>query len=525
MYSWIASWVSTPTTSEESTQESLYVDNNEQQKDSAVSDEWTWIEVIEDKKKNTTIFIQTNEQGPSIINERDERRLKRQKRKGLLAERIFLNSLYIDEPLFKKPIQMKRPIIKRTQSLLIENSLQMITKRASSISEVLSSTFPGQPTMDIFSEFDLLSLLEKQPVFKRIIMIELRKDDETLLNGIQHLCDTKLFPIRNAQFSIEWKPRQQSIAWKTNQQSIEWKKTLAITWRETKTTATNAEIKWRVEEPIREKQVEKVITALHTKHYVPIWMKKIKTFSKDKIEQNVPVWLQNIDMNLFNDTKPFVPDVQHFVVPEWLRNINIDIDQYNKLPSWLGRIDVCETPKLEMREEISNITLCPSWMQRIDVFEDGNENTESSVLTCSNVTKQNERRSSWIQWEDVEIIFQAGLTESNSFSRPVTTTQMHTVRSIKSLCESVMNIAVIVAACEVCVTNNDNVTPKSNTKVSRKRHNASILSPRALKRKMKYSLKTNKGSQQRRNHGVSKVNRHQKRSPQTFSKMGGIRAC
>lgn len=298
-----------------------------------------------------------------------------------------------------------------------------------------------------------------------------------------------------------------------------------------------------------------MIKVVKKRHYIPIWLKKIKTFSKDPVDEPVPSWIKKIDTailttgNEVNETlgKPMVASETQIYIPHWLKkiteiteendvmpmaswmkNVNIDIDNYNKLPEWMGRMNICENAKERfVLEKTTKYQPMMKRMKKIDVFEDRNLVEMPSWIQHMNVDTESkkytdliQRRKSWMQWDDVEDLFGLGITDRVS--------NLNRVKSLQSICKNVLNVAVIVAACGVCSSDSKQETKNvisNNKAISLRKRKSFNTSVSQINKKSKRDYKTNRKSMERRNKTPQKFVRCQRRAPQNYSRMSGIRAC
>ena len=350
-----------------------------------------------------------------------------------------------------------------------------------------------------------------------------------------------------AQLSITWKKEPKQIEWKKPQLAIEWKKDI-------KDLPTSRNIP------------EKMKKAVKKRHYIPIWLKKIKTFSKDPVEEPVPSWIKKIDTAILttanevnetlgkpmiaSDTQTYIPHwlkkiteiteengvmpmtswMKNDVVPmtSWMKNINIDIDNYNKLPEWLGRMNICQNAKKRfILEKTTKYQPMMKRMEKIDIFKDRNFVEIPSWIQHMNVDTESkkcteliQRRKSWMQWDDVEDLFGLGITDRVS--------NLNMVKSMQSICKNVLNVAVIVAACDVCSSDSKQQMKdviSNNRAISLRKRKFFNTSVSQINKKSKRDYKTNRKSMERRNKTPQKFVRCQRRAPQNYSRMSGIRAC
>ena len=304
-----------------------------------------------------------------------------------------------------------------------------------------------------------------------------------------------------------------------------------------------------------------MIGAVKKRYFIPIWLKKIKTFSKDPIDEPVPSWIKKIDTTILatayevNETlrKPMRASETQIYIPHWLKkiteiteendvmpmtswmkNINIDIDNYNKLPEWLGRMHICENAKERfISEKATKCQPMMKWMKKIDVFEDGNLVEIPSWIQRIEVNTESkkypelmQRRKSWMQWDDVEDLFGLGITENKSIVSCVSNLNM--VKSLQSICETVLNVAVMVAACDMCSTDSKHQKKNvisNNKAISLRKRKFFNTTVSQINKKSKRDYKTNRKSMERRNKIPRKFARCQRRAPQNYSRMSGIRAC
>ena len=178
MYTWIASWVSGTSTENK---DDIYVQSDNQETN---TEDWTWVEVIEDnKERETFVFIQTDKD----LNRKDgtEKTSKTKKRKRFSKEqRQFLKLLRVDHSITKTVKSGKH--IRR---FLPTITLKSLCKKHQTISEILSqnsmqkhavvplgnqrATFNMHSSMSQI-EVDLMSIYEKANIIK-IIMETLLK--------------------------------------------------------------------------------------------------------------------------------------------------------------------------------------------------------------------------------------------------------------------------------------------------------------------------------------------------------------
>ena len=298
-----------------------------------------------------------------------------------------------------------------------------------------------------------------------------------------------------------------------------------------------------------------MIKTVKKRHYIPIWLKKIKTFSKDPVDEPVPSWIKKIDTailttaNEVNETlgKPMIASDTQTYIPHWLKkiteiteendvmlmaswmkNVNIDIDNYNKLPEWMGRMNICENAKERfVLEKTTKYQPMMKRMKKIDVFEDRNLVEMPSWIQHMNIDTESkkyteliQRRKSWMQWDDVEDLFGLGITDRVS--------NLNMVKSLQSICKNVLNVAVIVAACGVCSSDSKQETKNvisNNKAISLRKRKSFNTSVSQINKKSKRDYKTNRKSVERRNKTPQKFVRCQRRAPQNYSRMSGIRAC
>ena len=274
--------------------------------------------------------------------------------------------------------------------------------------------------------------------------------------------------------------------------------------------------------------LEKPLISSETRTYIPHWLKRIEGFSKDPIDDPVPSWVKKIDSTILSEENDVIP------MTPWMKNINVDIDNYKKLPEWLDHTNICENAKERfIWEKRTKYQPLMKWMKKIDVFEDRNlvqipswiQRIEVDIES-NKYAQLKQRRKSWMQWDDVEDFFGNGITESKSLVSRVSNLNM--VKSLKSICETVLNVAVIVAACDVCSADSKQQMKKviSNNKAISLRKRKYLNTPISqINKKSKHDYKTNKKSMERRNKAPQKFVRHQRRAPQNYSRMSGIRAC
>ena len=298
-----------------------------------------------------------------------------------------------------------------------------------------------------------------------------------------------------------------------------------------------------------------MIKVVKKRHYIPIWLKKIKTFSKDPVDEPVPSWIKKIDTAILttaneeNETlgKPMIASETQIYIPHrlkkiteiteendvmlmasWMKNVNIDIDNYNKLPEWMGRMNICENAKERfVLEKTTKYQPMMKRMKKIDVFEDRNLVEMPSWIQHMNVDTESkkytdliQRRKSWMQWDDVEDLFGLGITDRVS--------NLNMVKSLQSICKNVLNVAVIVAACGVCSSDSKQETKNvisNNKAISLRKRKSFNTSVSQINKKSKRDYKTNRKSVERRNKTPQKFVRCQRRAPQNYSRMSGIRAC
>ena len=216
------------------------------------------------------------------------------------------------------------------------------------------------------------------------------------------------------------------------------------------------------------------------------------------------------------------------LMASWMKNVNTDIDNYNKLPEWMGRMNICENAKERfVLEKTTKYQPMMKRMKKIDVFEDRNLVEMPSWIQHMNIDTESkkyteliQRRKSWMQWDDVEDLFGLGITDRVS--------NLNMVKSLQSICKNVLNVAVIVAACDVCSSDSKQQMKdviSNNRAISLRKRKFFNTSVSQINKKSKRDYKTNRKSMERRNKTPQKFVRCQRRAPQNYSRMSGIRAC
>ena len=167
MYSWIASWFTETNNTDE---EALYVKYDDI--NSSIED-WTWIEVIKDESADNFIFIQTSKDCQNTTLERKPK-TKRRSRRDILSEQTFRNSLHADSQLFHGPPKSS----KRSSVVPVDTMLKTLCKRQLTVSEILSSTFPGVDSYILPRkiEYDIMKLMIKAATLKTLLKLTMRSD-------------------------------------------------------------------------------------------------------------------------------------------------------------------------------------------------------------------------------------------------------------------------------------------------------------------------------------------------------------
>lgn len=183
MYSWVASFF---TESEDGQitdqQQSLYAEQQKQQPQDDTGDsqttntkneEWTWIEVIEDRDDHALIFVQSDESlrhknaatdtepngageetaifGPSTNLKRKRRIAKNE----AISRKIFKRSLYTDLPLMRRAARGLRQVNNNKGAAPLDIQLKNLFKVQKTTCELLSSsTFPVDNMLMVQDEFE-----------------------------------------------------------------------------------------------------------------------------------------------------------------------------------------------------------------------------------------------------------------------------------------------------------------------------------------------------------------------------------
>lgn len=173
MYSWIASFL----TSEEEKDNSLYAKQQEQpqkQTEGTQPEEWTWIEVIDDKEEDGLIIVQTDESTrirnmqPSV-----NKRKRGISKSDAISRKVFKRSLYADLPLMRRTARYSPRTLKRLQrpTRSLDVQLRRFYKSQQTTSEVLAATFPTHELFTMRNEFDcdVSHLLNNTTFLKNIL--------------------------------------------------------------------------------------------------------------------------------------------------------------------------------------------------------------------------------------------------------------------------------------------------------------------------------------------------------------------
>lgn len=404
MYSWIASFFNeTESTSNDT---NLYM----QQNTSQPKEEWTWIEVIEDREEDGLIIIQTDEStknknidtSPNIVSKR-KRRIQRSE---VISRKVFKKSLYADLPLMRKACGKKLTGGKLNLNRQVKNLCKRTT------SEVLSSTFPSNnksllrinPEM----EFDVTYLLNDTTFLKSLLEGILKHQvqlDGTLQNWLESLVQSAHnIHVQQNQLAIDWNKRQPLC--------IEWYKD------DTHYDADELEI-------------------IEVRYPLPTWMRRMNVV--DELHP-LPEYIKRINISAFHNAcgehhDPAVDFVENITyVPRWLRRMDVCVpylprDRHagiQKFPSWMLNID-CDD---------EDLMAFPAWMNRIDLFCEGKENIECYPRFTVR------RSKSWMpiscystDWIGVR---------PHAWIRPITS-EMSLINNAQNLCNSMINFAMVLA--------------------------------------------------------------------------------
>ena len=136
---------------------SLYAEQTKTQQNGNSQDEWTWIEVIDDKEEDGLIIVQTDE-STRIRNMKSLPPSVNKRKRGMskydsISRKVFKRSLYTDLPLMRKATRCSRTL-KTKPTLPLDVQIRRFCKAHQTTSEVLATTFPTNELFTVRNEFD-----------------------------------------------------------------------------------------------------------------------------------------------------------------------------------------------------------------------------------------------------------------------------------------------------------------------------------------------------------------------------------
>ncbi|XP_057293846.1 uncharacterized protein LOC130622404 [Hydractinia symbiolongicarpus] len=468
MYSWIASFFTT----DDNEDESLYAKSQEENE--KAEGEWTWIEVIENDSDQSFILIQSSEEQRCQFASCQEKPhiKKRRTRRERMAEKTFIKCLHLDHALSKK----------KTKPILKPLSLKALCRRKLSTSEVLSSTCHS-PTEDFWpqnNEFDLETILRTALLMKQLVGIAIMLEKNQLDEGLQLWLE--------------------DFQYRCNQQSIEWKQKPAIMWKPSSvsTCASKPSSEYNGWKDGNNSGND-ILFISEVTYHMPGWMSKIDVFDEDEVQMtnkiDFPNWIRKIDVFEEAERKTRSEVVKRHKFPSWMTQIDMfDTEQGEELktvPSWnqhyVSREDICrlEVRGKKLAPEVMNAC---QWMEFLDIQSE-TEATEVCLRSRGDVDCH------------------PGVNWCNP--QPV-------LKKIQSVCESMMNAAVLIATYDAC-------SPTIVPAVYQKRK-WFFKNFGNIRKKMKATVKKNKKWLRRQNEVTKLSTRRRKHAPKNFSGRQGMRA-
>jgi len=561
MYSWVASFFNEDSTSNTT----LYADQLiAQQTGQQPKEEWTWIELIDDKEENGLIIVQTDESVRAHNLETEDPTPSKRKRpitkRDVLARKTFRRSLHTDRPLMSKP----RPstLRKLAKAGPLDVQLRKFCKVQQTTSEVLSATFP---TCNLFNigtntQFDCdISYLLNNTTFLKCVLEGILKEEVILDRSLQQWLELLMNVGRKKQI----KANQQPLA-------IEWRKKeeeqLFIEWRSTEETALPAKEGVLIEE-IDDIEFEPhvndddvIITMV--RYPLPSWLRRINTFDN---RHELPCHLKHLRAEDFHqacgesNVLPIHTCETLTRIPDHLKQINPEdfhqacgeanvmpiqtCDTLTRVPSWMRRLDVVEsrhdkeyastaripTWMRQLRvnhEEMGGCYRLPSWMNRINVDIPDSKPTNCDLIQTvrgSNSWFSTTTTTGWV---------------SNTRPRKWIRASSETVillNNAQTICNSMINFAMVLAtatckAAEKTATDLSLSSPVPNTiqasacaqkkkrVLSQSSLSAKHLATKSAKKNKKWLSKVN---------NVKKIQnkRNQRYNAKSFSGSKCVRAC
>jgi len=430
---------------------------------------------------------------------------RRRTRREIIAERAFENSLYMDYSLFVQPTKVKSLGV-RVPSVPLP--LKSICRNSLAPFDVVPTIFRSKESLHLqqHEHYDFIELINKTILVRTLLELAIKRERTELEDNVENWFN-KVMDRREQLLSIEWQERK----------AIEWKPKLAITWM------NNEEVSEKSEDDVQ---------IIAVKHYIPEWLSKIDVFDH---YHKVPRFMKNIDATIFTDTIE-----NESSIPEWMQKLDviqmgtkkskheisawmkkIDIYDYSvkdcyEVPSWLRRINLCEENFDMPYPDFYN------WIHRSELFRDYSlhevlERCQWDELMHNPMEQVIHEPRDWLQ-----------CVHMNDWYNP-----KPLVRSVQKVCESMMSVAVFVAACDICTSAKNRRCSVSSTvsenssvtRVSQKQKASSTMSTVDVERKKRTSIKKNKAWLKRLNASPKVSQRKSKYLPTRFSRKGGIRAC
>ena len=234
----------------------------------------------------------------------------------------------------------------------------------------------------------------------------------------------------------------------------------------------------------------------------------------------VPSWLQRIDVQEDSPTSSSARQmkVKENNFPSWMSRIDLDfsMNEYAciEIPAWMRRLDI-DTNDFELNK-------VPSWLKRIDLGygDDGNNSDQFNY--------QIRGSNSWFSSRCP--------TEFGSFyhrHRPTSETSL--LSNCQTLCNSVINFAMVLATATTCteaseaseIYSNRSSKGKSSSDVScmQKRKQSFVQTTAAAKHIATKRARKNKKWLRKYNTINKSQNKRQRYTPASFSGRKSVRAC